>query len=209
MLQFFSLLDSGMVVTMSPCGFIPVWLSIFRPDMVTSIPPFKLLIYKWLQSLCPGTFFCLKFIMVGWIVGSARFAVSYLSLFAILTHPPISVVGNKIWAGCSITIIQFLVILFPGRVAIIDSSIRLSGQVKKKSFCYRFNFFLTFIQFFACVCFNCSARNYTLIFLIFVERNLTIFLEIFLSPIFFLCGGITSLSTVMFIKTFNVKYYVI
>ena len=48
-----------------------------------------------------------------------------------------------------------------------------------------------FFNFFACVWYNCFAHNYTLICLIYVERDLMIFLTIFLSAIFFLLWGYT------------------
>ena len=54
--------------------------------------------------------------MVILIVGSIQFAVPVLSVFVILTDPPISLVGNKILAGCSFPVIQFLVTLFPSGV---------------------------------------------------------------------------------------------
>ena len=120
--EFFSLLDSRIVVTMGTCGFIPVRLSIFQPDIGTSILLFKLLIGKWFWSLCTVLVACLKWMMVVWIVGSIQFYVSALSVFEILKYPPISVSGNKIWASCSILVIWFLVPLFPNVVDIPDNS---------------------------------------------------------------------------------------
>ena len=141
--------------------------------------------------------------MVGLIVVSVT--VSELSVFAILIDLPISVVGNRIWASCSIPVIGFLVIIFPSGVAIIDAFSIFLRQVKKYFFVTALIFFSLFVQFFVCVWFNCSARNYTLIFLLLDERNITILLEIFLSPIFFLCGVIISLSTVIFTMSFKCK----
>ena len=191
MLQLFTLLYSGIVVTMGPCGFIPVQLSIFSLCMEPLIPLFKLSTWNWFQSLRTGPVACLKWMIVDWIVVSVRLSVSYLIVFAILTDPPISVVGNNIWASCSVTIIQFLVIIFSSGVAICDASSRLSRRSKKYFAVTALIFLLIFLNIFACVLFNCFARNYTIIFFIFSERNLMIFLAIFLSPIFSLLWGCT------------------
>ena len=80
MSQFFAVLDAGIVVTMGPCGFIPAWLWIFRPYLGTPIPIFKLPIGKWFRSLCPCTVTWLRWVMVGWLVGSVWLAVSLLRL---------------------------------------------------------------------------------------------------------------------------------
>ena len=53
---------------------------------------------------------------------------------------------------------------------------------------------------------NCFARNYTLIFLVFIVSNLTIFLTIFLSTIFFFCGVIISLLRLMFVTFYKCKF---
>ena len=84
--------------------------------MGTSIKLFKLPTGKRLQSLCPGPVAWSKWAMVGWKLGSIWFAVLELSVLEILTDPPISAVGKNIWAGCSLPLIQFLVILFPNGV---------------------------------------------------------------------------------------------
>ena len=42
MLHMFNFLDSGVVVTVGPCGFIPVRLSIFYPNLGKSVPLYKL-----------------------------------------------------------------------------------------------------------------------------------------------------------------------
>ena len=208
------MLDSRMVVTMGTCGFIPVWLSIICPGLGTSIPLFKLPMEKWFRSLFLGLFTCLRCTVVIWIVGSVRFSVLFLSVFAILTHPPISLVGNSIWSGCSVPVIWFLVIISPGEVVIcLDCASIFSMQVSRRFafpdlivllkfvqlFLSRqlfrsqfFNFIArSWFNFIACVWFNCFARNYTLIFLIFVKRDLTIFLKIFLSTIFFILQSYT------------------
>ena len=52
MSHLFDLLDSVIMVTMGTCGFISVGLLIFRPDLGTSIPLFKLPMGNWLRSLC-------------------------------------------------------------------------------------------------------------------------------------------------------------
>ena len=54
--------------------------------------------------------------MVGWIVGSVQFTVSVLTVFVILTDPPISVSFNNIWSGCSVHVIWLLVIIFTSGV---------------------------------------------------------------------------------------------
>ena len=142
---------------MGPCGFIPFRLSIFRPDLGTSILLFKIPMGNWFRSLCTGPVYWLRCTMVDWIVWSVWFAVSVLSLSEILIDPPISVVGNKILAGCFVSFIQFLVILFPSRVSIfLDSASILSIQVSKSfdvptliillEFCSMF--FLKFVQFY-------------------------------------------------------------
>ena len=70
--------------------------------------------------------------MVGWILGSVWFSVSVLSVFAIITDPPISVVGNNICFSCSVPTIQFLVILFPSEVVVcLDYARILSIQLRK------------------------------------------------------------------------------
>ena len=167
---------------------------------------------KWFRSLCPATVTCLRWTMVGWIVGSFQFSVSVLIVFAILTDPPISVVGNNIWASCSLPVIWLLVILSPiGVVICLDSSIILSMQARKYFTATAFTVMLTFAHFFARV--NCFARNWfnfiarawfnyfaricTLICLILLKRNMTIFLRILLSTIYF-CRVVLSISTSMF-----------
>ena len=106
--------------------------------MVTSIPLSKFLKWKLFWSLFPSPVDWLKCNMVGWIVGSVQFALSYLNGFTIpidyFTAPPISVVGNNIWTGCFVPVIEFLFILFSsGMDAIcLDSSSRLSRKVSKK-----------------------------------------------------------------------------
>ena len=88
-------------------------------------------------------------LVVGWIVGSARFTISVLSVFAILTHPPISVVGNNIWYGCSLPVIKFLVILFPSGVVIsLYYSSIFPMQVRKYIDVPTLIVFLVFIQLF-------------------------------------------------------------
>ena len=82
--------------------------------------------------MCPIPFACLMWTMVGCILGSVWFAVSVLSLFAILIDPPISVFHNNIWSCYSVSVIQFLVILSPSGVLIcINSDSRLSIQARK------------------------------------------------------------------------------
>ena len=127
--------------------------------------------------------------------------MSDLSVSTILTYPSISVVGNKIWASCSIPIIWFLVILLPSGVSIFDYSSRLSRKVRKYFCCYRLIFCNhIFFNCFVCVWLNCFATNYSLIFLIFVERNLMIALKIFLSTVYPTYRFILSVLTVMFAK---------
>ena len=121
---------------MGTCGFIPVGVSISHTDLVIPIQLLKFLIGKWLHSLCPGSFAFLKWMMVGWKVGSIKFYVSVLNEFGIpieyFTAPSISLVDNNIWAGCFVPVIRFLVILFSIRVAIcFDSSSRLLRQVRR------------------------------------------------------------------------------
>ena len=53
--------------------------------------------------------------------------------------------------------------------------------------CFVFVWFICFVF----VWFNCSPHNYTLIFLIVLERDLTVFLMIFLSLILFILWGYT------------------
>ena len=87
---------------------------------------------KWFWSMRPVTAACLRWAMVGWIVISVWFAVSVLSVFTILTDPPISVVRNNIWAGCFVPVIRLLVIRFPSGVIIcLDYDSRLLIQVRK------------------------------------------------------------------------------
>ena len=81
MLQFFLLLDFGIVVKMGPYGFISVWLSIFRPDLGTSTPLFKILMEKCFRSFCPSPVTFLRWTLVGWLVGFVWFSVSVLRLF--------------------------------------------------------------------------------------------------------------------------------
>ena len=81
MSKLFALLDSGIVVKMGPCGFIPVRLSIFRPYLGTSIPIFKILMGKWFRSFFTGSITCLRCTIVGWLLGSIRFNVLVLILF--------------------------------------------------------------------------------------------------------------------------------
>ena len=57
--------------------------------------------------------------------------MSDLNVFVIFTYPSISVLGNKIWSGCSVPVIRFLVIILPNGVAINDASSRLYRQVIK------------------------------------------------------------------------------
>ena len=65
-------------------------------------------------------------------IGVCTISVSVLSVFAILTDPHISVFGNKIWASCSVPVIQFLVIVFPSVVVIcLDSGSIFLIQVSK------------------------------------------------------------------------------
>ena len=78
MLRLFTLLDSSIVVMMVPCGFIPVQLLTFCPDLGTPITLFKLLMEKKFRSLCYSPTDCLRWALVGWLVGSVRFAVSDL-----------------------------------------------------------------------------------------------------------------------------------
>ena len=80
MSHLLALLEYGVVVMMGPCCFIPMWLSIFFPDMGTSIPLFKIPIGKWFRSLCPSLVACLRWTMVAWQVGSVQFTVSVLRL---------------------------------------------------------------------------------------------------------------------------------
>ena len=130
--QLFYLLDSEIVFTMGTFGFISVPLSIFLPDLGTSISLFKLPMGGWFWSLCTGTVTSLRWNMVGWIVRSVWFAVSVLSVSTILTNTLISVFGNNIWAGCSMPAIQFLVIFLPSGVVIcLNTAIILSIQVRK------------------------------------------------------------------------------
>ena len=78
--------------------------------------------------------------------------------------------------------------LFPGKVASLDASSRLLRKVNT-SFAVTALISSQFLFiFFACVWFNCFDRNYAITSLIFVERNLTIFLVIFPFPIFFMWG---------------------
>ena len=69
------------MVTIGPCGFIPVRLSISCPDLGTPIPLFKIPMGLWIQSLCPGPVACLSLTMVGWLVISIQFAVLVLRIF--------------------------------------------------------------------------------------------------------------------------------
>ena len=118
----FALLESSIMVTMGIYGFIPVRLSIPPLDLGTSVPLYKLPRGEWFWPLCPGMVAWLKWSMFGWIVVSIRFYVSVLNGFTIpieyFTDPPISVIGNKIWYGCSIPVIRFIVIIYPNWVAI-------------------------------------------------------------------------------------------
>ena len=81
MSQLFDLLDYGIVFKMGPCGFIPVQLSIFCPDLGLSIPLLKRSMGKWFRSFCPGLVAWLRWKVVGWLVGSIQLAVSVLRLF--------------------------------------------------------------------------------------------------------------------------------
>ena len=128
MLQLLVMLDSRIVVTMGPCEFIPVRLSIFRPDLGTSVPLYKLSRGKYSQSLCPGSVSRFDQTVIFWIAGSVWFTVWVLNGFMIpiesFTDPPISV-GNKTLS--SVTAIRFLVILLPsGGVSRFVTSTRLS-----------------------------------------------------------------------------------
>ena len=118
MSQLFSLLDSGIVVTMGPCGFIPVRLSILLLDLVTTIPLFKILMGKWFWSFCLGTVTCLRWIMVGWLVGFLQVTVSVLRTFP------------------------------SGEVICLYSDIRLSIQVRKPFPVPSLDFLLAFLQLF-------------------------------------------------------------
>ena len=130
-----------------PCRFIPVRLSILRLDLVTSILIFKLQMGNYFWSLCCGPVACLRWTMVGWIVGSVQCAVSILSVFEILTDPHISVVGKKNLAGCSVPIIWFLVILLPSVVVIcLDYAGRFFMQVRKSFAVPALIVFLTFFS---------------------------------------------------------------
>ena len=81
MLHLFALIDYGIVVTMGICGLIPVRLSIFCLDLVTSLSLFKLPMEKWYRSLCPVPIAWLRCNIVGWIVGSIQFGLSVLRMF--------------------------------------------------------------------------------------------------------------------------------
>ena len=187
----FALLDSGIVFPMVPNGFVSLRVSILLPDLVTSIPLLKFLFGQWFHSLCSVPVTLLKWMMVGWIVGSIWFAVSDLSVSTILTDPPISVVGNNIWPVCSIPIIWFLVILFPSGVAIRDDSSKFSRKGRKYVSVTSLIVLLVFFKLF-CLClkqlFGTQSFSY---FPLFFERNLKTFLTISFSPIFPLLYGYT------------------
>ena len=99
-------------------------------------------------------------------------------------YPPISVVGNEIWAGRSVPVIWFLDIIFPNEADIsFVSSIILMSQVRNdlQVFCS-----IVLINF----CWILHLPHFAVI-------NFMIFLTIFLTTIFFCCI-ILSLSMVMY-----------
>ena len=165
-------------------GFIPVRLSIPPLDLGTSVPLYKLPRGEWFWPLCPGMVAWLKWSMFGWIVVSIRFYVSVLNGFTIpieyFTDPPISVIGNKIWYGCSIPVIRFIVIIYPNWVAIsFVYYSRFLRPVQKSIALLVFGSIVLIAFFNAFIC------------LIFVVRNLMTFLTVFLSLFLFLLWDYT------------------
>ena len=75
MLKLLAPIESGTMVTMGPCGFISVWLSILCLGVGTSVPLFNLPRGKWFMLLCTGMVAWLKWNMFVWILGSVWFYV--------------------------------------------------------------------------------------------------------------------------------------
>ena len=98
MLRLLPLLEYGIVIMMGPCGFTPVWLSIFLPDMVTSVTLSKLK-NGGVVLITVSRYDHLIGLDDGWFnSGIIQFAVLVLNGFAIptenFTELPISVVNN-------------------------------------------------------------------------------------------------------------------
>ena len=121
--------------------------------------------------------------MVGWLVGFVRFDVSILRLF------PSGVVIHTDSAGRLLIQVRKY---FSGPALIILLAICSIVLLTSTIFLQFFNFIdSNLFNCFARVWYNCFARNYNLIWLIFFERDITIFLNILISPILFLLWGYT------------------
>ena len=196
MLQLFTLLNSGIVVMMGPCGFISVQLSIFHPDLETLISLFNISMGKWFWSLCPGPVPFLRWKMVGLIVGSVWFAVSVLRLF------PSGVVNNldseysarrlSVQVRKYVSVPALIVLLLFVSIVFLTSTVLLAiCSILLLAICSIYSLVFWYNRF-ARVWYNCFASQlYSYMPLIFIEKDLMIFLTIFFSHILFILWGYT------------------